>query len=605
MVNIPNSPEPIKSSESTEKLNNLRNAMAKYGVDAWIIPSSDAHNSEYVARHWEGRAWLSGFTGSAGTVVVTKDKAALWTDGRYFIQASEQLIGSGISLMKDGQPGVPAMVDWVAEEVKEQGVTGFDGVVLSLSITRNLEKKLANKAISLKGNHDLLEEIWSDRPALPAEPVFLHEEFYAGKSLTDKVSEVREALIEKKATDLLITTLDDIAWLFNLRGSDIECNPVFLAYALVSQKSITLFINKDRIEANALTSLESAGVKLASYDEILDKLSSLPDSSRLMLNPVNTNYKLASVIPPSITLIEDRLPTTDLKAIKNSTEIERMKDCHRRDGAAMVRFIRWLENNIPTGNLNEVNIDEQLRQFRSESEYFKGVSFPSIVGYAGHGAICHYRANAESAYGIENKGLLLIDSGAQYPDGTTDITRTFACGEMTDEEMRDYTLVLKSHIALAAAKFKEGTRGIQLDAITRQPLWSEGIDFNHGTGHGVGYFLNVHEGPQSISPKWFDVALKPGMLITDEPGIYRDNKHGVRLENIMLVAEDMESEFGKFFKLIPMTLTPFDTRPLVKELMTDSEIQWLNEYHAMVRQELSPLLNGQDLECLEEITKAW
>ncbi|USE36429.1 aminopeptidase P family protein [Endozoicomonas sp. SCSIO W0465] len=576
--------------------------MATHRIDAWIIPSSDAHNSEYVAPHWQGRAWLSGFTGSAGTLVVTQDKAALWTDGRYFIQASEQLAGSEITLMKDGQPGVPSMAEWVTEEVSELGCVGFDGATQSLSNVRNLKMKLADKSVTLKFDHDLLNDIWTDRPALPAEPVFIHEDFYSGRSLTEKVADVRKILQERKATELLITTLDDIAWLLNLRGSDIECNPVFLAYTLISPERIILFINKERIEVGALAALAKAGVELADYDEISRRLSALPDATRLMINPVNTGYKLASAIPASISLVEDRLPTTDLKAIKNSTEISRMKDCYRRDGAAMVRFMHWLERNIPTGQLNEVNIDEQLLQFRSESEYFKGVSFPSIVGYAGHGAICHYRADEASAYPVKSNGLLLIDSGAQYPDGTTDITRTFACGEMTDEEKRDYTLVMKSHIALATARFKEGTRGIQLDAITRQPLWSAGIDFNHGTGHGVGYFLNVHEGPQSISPRWFDVALKPGMLVTNEPGVYRDNKHGVRLENIMLVADDIENEFGKFLKLIPMTIAPFDTRPLVKELMTDTEIQWLNEYHKMVREELSRELIGEDVEWLREAT---
>ncbi|WBA81639.1 aminopeptidase P family protein [Endozoicomonas sp. GU-1] len=604
MVNTPNRSDSTKSPKSTKKLQDLRGAMTEYGIDVWIIPSSDAHNSEYVAPHWEGRAWLSGFTGSAGTLVVTQDKAALWTDGRYFIQASEQLAGSEITLMKDGQPGVPSMVDWVTEAVSEQGCIGFDGATLSLSHVRNLEKKLAAKSVTLKFDHDLLNDIWTDRPARPAEPVFIHQDTYAGKTLTEKVTEVREILKERKATELLITTLDDIAWLFNLRGSDIDCNPVFLAYALISPDSITLFTNKERIAADALSALAKAGVELAAYDEVLDRLSTLADNTHLMINPATTGYQLASAIPAPIHLIEDRLPTTDLKAIKNSTEIERMKECHRRDGAAMVRFIRWLESNIPTGQLNEVNIDEQLLQFRSESEHFQGVSFPSIVGYAAHGAICHYRADAESAYSIQTKGLLLIDSGAQYPDGTTDITRTFACGEMTDEEKRDYTLVMKSHIALATARFKEGTRGIQLDAITRQPLWSEGIDFNHGTGHGVGYFLNVHEGPQSISPRWFDVALKPGMLVTNEPGIYRDNKHGVRLENIMLIAEDIENEFGKFYKLIPMTLAPFDTRPLLKDLMTDTEINWLNGYHEMVREALSPELQGQDFEWLREATQS-
>lgn len=594
---------PGKHHDRTQKLNDLRTAMAQHGLDAWIIPSADAHSSEYVARHWEGRAWISGFTGSAGTVVITRDQAALWTDGRYFIQAAEQLAESAITLMKDGQPGVPSMADWLAEAVPERGCVGFDGATMSLAGIRTLQGKLADQAITLEGSHDLLNDIWHDRPPLPAAPVFLHPTTYAGKSLGEKLAEVRAMLELRKATELLITTLDDIAWLFNLRGSDIECNPVFLAYALITRDTATLFVNQQRIEPDALAALNEAGVELAGYDEIAERLTALSDDARLMLNPLTANYRLASVIPASVTLIEDRLPTTDLKAIKNSTEIARMQDCHRRDGAAMVRFMRWLENNIPGGTLDEVNIDLQLLAFRRESEQFRGVSFPSIVGYAGHGAICHYRADETSAYTIDSKGLLLVDSGGQYPDGTTDITRTFACGELTHEEKRDYTLVLKSHIALACARFKEGTRGIQLDAITRQPLWREGIDFNHGTGHGVGYFLNVHEGPQSISSRWFDVTLKPGMLITNEPGIYRDDKHGVRLENIMLVAEDVANEFGKFLKLIPLTLAPFDTRPLLVELLSDAEIHWLNEYHQTVRRELSELLEGEDWQWLERATR--
>ena len=594
---------PGKHHDRTQKLNDLRTAMAQHGLDAWIIPSADAHSSEYVARHWEGRAWISGFTGSAGTVVITRDNAALWTDGRYFIQAAEQLAESAITLMKDGQPGVPSMADWLAEAVPERGCVGFDGATMSLAGIRTLQGKLADQAITLEGSHDLLNDIWHDRPPLPAAPVFLHPTTYAGKSLGEKLAEVRAMLELRKATELLITTLDDIAWLFNLRGSDIECNPVFLAYALITRDTATLFVNQQRIEPDALAALNEAGVELAGYDEIAERLTALSDDARLMLNPLTANYRLASVIPASVNLIEDRLPTTDLKAIKNSTEIARMQDCHRRDGAAMVRFMRWLENNIPGGTLDEVNIDLQLLAFRRESEQFRGVSFPSIVGYAGHGAICHYRADETSAYTIDSKGLLLVDSGGQYPDGTTDITRTFACGELTYEEKRDYTLVLKSHIALACARFKEGTRGIQLDAITRQPLWREGIDFNHGTGHGVGYFLNVHEGPQSISSRWFDVTLKPGMLITNEPGIYRDDKHGVRLENIMLVAEDVANEFGKFLKLIPLTLAPFDTRPLLVELLSDAEIHWLNEYHQTVRRELSELLEGEDWQWLERATR--
>ena len=604
MIDIIKKSESTLSEERSEIIKNLRHEMSKCNIDAWIISSADAHNSEYVAPHWEGRAWLSGFTGSAGSVVITKDKAALWTDGRYFIQAEDQLAGSEIKLMKDGQPGTLSIPEWLAEEVGKEGVIGFDGATQSLSRVREFNTQLSSLKISLHTDHDLLDIIWKNRPEQPANPVFIHEEHYTGKTSQEKISEVREALKEKKATHLLVSTLDDIAWLFNLRGSDIECNPVFLAYALISHDQIVLFTNKDRFEPDALMALKKIEVEVVGYSNILEHLAVLPDNTELLLDPANISYKLASILPSKVNMIESPVPTTALKAIKNNTEIARMKDCHRRDGLAVARFSHWLEDNIQIGNLDEVNIDQKLLQFRSQSEYFKGVSFPSIVGYAAHGAICHYRADKESAYTIKSKGLLLIDSGGQYPDGTTDITRTFACGEMTKEEMKDYTLVLKSHIALATAKFKEGTRGIQLDAITRQPLWREGIDFNHGTGHGVGYFLNVHEGPQSISPKFRDIALKPGMLVTNEPGIYRDNKHGIRLENIMLVTEDIENEFGKFLKLTPMTLAPFDTKPLIRELMTTSEIQWLNEYHKMVLEELLPLMQDSEHDWLTRLTKA-
>ncbi|MGB0361208.1 MAG: aminopeptidase P family N-terminal domain-containing protein, partial [Endozoicomonas sp.] len=415
---------------------------------------------------------------------------------------------------------------------------------MSLNAIKNLKKKLSEKSIQLSSNQDLLDQVWHDRPALPTKPVILHDLFYAGKSIAEKLAEVREQMAIKKVSDLLITTLDDIAWLFNLRGSDIECNPVFLAYAIVSKNSVTLFTDSDRITTEALQSLSSSQIILEAYDGVFKHLSELPETTTLLINPASTNYKLASLIPSSVQQIEDRLPTTNLKAIKNDTEIERMKECHRRDGAAMVRFMRWLETNIPTGNLNEVNIDESLVQFRSEYKDFKGVSFPAIVGYAGHGAIIHYRAQKESAYKILEKGLLLIDSGGQYPDGTTDITRTFTCGELTSEEKHDYTLVLKSHIAMASAKFPDGTIGMQLDAISRQPIWAEGLNYNHGTGHGVGFFLNVHEGPMSVSPKIINVALMPGMVITNEPGIYRSNKHGIRLENVMLVTEGTANDFG-------------------------------------------------------------
>lgn len=585
----------------SDKLTALRAEMAKNNINAWIIPSSDAHESEYVADYWLGREWLSGFTGSAGTLIVTTNDAALWTDGRYFIQAEQQLENSGIALMKEGQPGVPSQIQWLLDIVPENGSVGFDGASMSLIKARGMSRKLNRKNIQLQTDKDILNSIWNDRPSLPANTVFLHSDAYAGKTREDKLSEVRHAMAEKGASQLLITTLDDIAWLFNLRGSDIECNPVFLAYALITPEQATLFINDQRIEKDALAALRTSDITLKPYESIIPHLHSLPETT-LQIDPATTSQGLFDALPQHVKCIEAASPSRALKAIKNDTEIARMTDCHRRDGVAMTRFIRWLEEAIPSGQLDEVNIDKKLVGFRAESEEFKGVSFPAIVGYAGHGAICHYRADDDSKYDVKPEGLLLIDSGGQYPDGTTDITRTFACGEMTDEQRRDYTLVMKCHIAMATARFRKGTRGIQLDAITRQPLWAEGLDYNHGTGHGVGYFLNVHEGPQSVSPRWFDEALKPGMLITNEPGMYRDDKHGVRLENIMLVVEDTTNEFGEFYKLKPLTLTPFDTRPLIKELLTSAEVQWINDYHARVHQELSPLLEGDDLVWLKQAT---
>ncbi len=591
----------------SDKLIALRAEMAKHGVHAWIIPSSDAHESEYVADYWLGREWLSGFNGSAGTLIVTTEDAALWTDGRYFLQAEQQLAGTGIQLMKEGQPGVPKQVEWLLDLVPEDGRVGVDGNSMSLTKARGLKGKLKKKNISLKTGQDLLNNVWADRPALPSNPVFLHPDNYAGKTREQKLADVRQAMTEKgeKAADLLlITTLDDIAWLFNLRGSDIECNPVFLAYALISDDQATLFINETRIENEALQALKDSNIVLQPYESISDAIRSLPDSTTLWLDPATTSQNLFNYLPDAVDVIEGTSPSRALKAVKNPTEISRMADCHRRDGVAMVRFLRWLDEHIPTGQLNEVNIDEKLVSLRAEAGEFKGVSFPAIVGYADHGAIVHYRADEQSSHIVSNKSLLLIDSGGQYPDGTTDITRTIACGDMTNEEKRDYTLVMKSHIAMAAARFKKGTRGIQLDAITRQPLWAEGQDYNHGTGHGVGYFLNVHEGPQSVSPRWFDVALDPGMLITNEPGMYRNGKHGIRLENIMLVEEGASNEFGEFYQLRSLTLAPFDTRPLIKEMLTSAEIVWINEYHERVFAELAPLLTEKDKNWLQQATSA-
>lgn len=592
-------------TSTPEKLTALRAAMSTSHIDAWIIPSSDPHESEYSSEHWGSREWLSGFTGSAGTVVVLKDQAALWTDGRYFLQASQELENSGIELMRDGMPEVPAIQEWLADTLPEGSVVGFDGKVMSHQQTQKLLDAFKDKNITIKFENDLLETIWSDRPAMPATPVFLHDDSIAGKTREEKLTEVRLEMTKKGASHLLITMLDDIAWLLNLRASDIECNPVFLSYILLTDTDIKLYINASRIEDDALQALKQSGIELLPYDAIAENIRSLSSNTRLLMNPASTNQWLVNALPESVRIIKAASPTLLLKAIKNDVEIQRMGDCHRRDGAAVVRFMRWLEETIPGGEVTELSLDEYLQASRAQAPEFKGPSFPTIAGYASNGAIIHYRADEQSCQSVEPKGLLLVDSGAQYPDGTTDITRTFACGPMTEEEQKDYTLVLKSHINLAKARFLKGTRGMQLDILARQPVWEAGQNYNHGTGHGIGYFLNVHEGPHSVSPKWIDQPLQVGMLLTNEPGMYRNGKHGVRLENIMRVAEDITTEFGEFYKLVPMTLAPIDTRPIIREMLTQPEIDWLNQYHEMVREELSPLLSGADLDWLNKVAQTF
>ncbi|WP_422139506.1 aminopeptidase P family protein [Endozoicomonas sp. ALC020] len=593
----------VNQLTTPEKLAALQSVMKSQNIHAWIIPSSDPHQSEYVADRWNGRAWLSGFDGSAGTLVVLQERAALWTDGRYFLQAEEQLAGSGIELMKQGQTDVPPINRWIADNLEEGQVVGFDGKVVSLRFVRNLKGSFYSKSLSLKTDLDLLSDIWKDRPAMPAESVFLHSNEMAGKTREEKLAEVRKEMTAAGADHVLLTALDDIAWLFNLRGSDVECNPVFLAYAHITKNSAQLFIDESRIDKNALGALKASSVELRAYSAIADSLLSL-DNVALLIDPATTSQSLFEAIADSVDVIETTSPARNLKAIKNPFEIKRMNDCHRRDGIAMVRFMRWLEGQISTGTLTEVTLDENLQAFRAMAPEFKGPSFSTIAGYGPNGAVIHYRAEKDTCLTVQPKGLLLVDSGGQYPDGTTDITRTFACGEMTEEEKKDYTLVLRCHINLARARFLRGTRGIQLDMLARQPAWAEGQNYNHGTGHGVGYFLNVHEGPHSVSQYFLDVALKPGMLITNEPGMYRNGKHGIRIENIMLVEEDIKTEFGDFYKLTDLTLAPIDTRPLLLDKLNSGEIEWLNNYHARVRRELSPLLEGEDLKWLTNATES-
>ena len=590
--------------KNTEKLATLRIVMKRHNIHAWIIPSSDPHNSEYTADYWTGRAWLSGFNGSAGTVVVLQKQAALWVDSRYFLQAKQELVGSCFELMQEGQPGVLSINEWLLETLAAGKVVGFDSKVMTLTKSRDLALALTKKGITLKTDIDLLDDVWTDRPAIPKKPVFLYSEQMAGKTLQEKLIEVRSEIHAKGADYFLVTSLDDIAWLFNLRGSDVPCNPVFLSYSLITTATVQLFIDDSRIKADACQALQNFSIEVLPYMNVTNKLAELAKTS-LLIDPSTTCHWLINFIADSVNIIETISPIKYLKAIKNTVEIQRMSNCYQRDGIALVRFMRWLEDSIPSKTITEIMLDKKLQDYRAKFPEFQGPSFPTIAAYASNGAIIHYRAHEKTCLTIQPTGLLLVDSGGQYLDGTTDISRTFACGNMTDEEMKDYTIVLKCYINLARTRFLYDTHGIQLDMLARQPAWLEGQNYNHSTGHGVGYFLNVHEeGIHSISPTWSDEPLKAGMLMTNEPGMYRNGKHGIRIENVMLIEEDIETEFGKFYKLRDLTLAPIDTRPLVQRMLNTDERNWLNIYHNRVFAELAPQLDGYDLEWLKKATVA-
>ncbi|PCI29447.1 MAG: peptidase M24 [SAR324 cluster bacterium] len=587
-----------------EKIEALRASMAQNGISAYIIPSSDPHSSEYVAEHWQGRSWISGFTGSAGTIVVTKQEAGLWTDFRYFIQAENELEGTGIQLFKEGTPDVPSFSAWLLEVLEVEDTLAFDGKVMTLAATRNLEKALEGKQIKIMGERDLLEDVWSDRPSKPTDEIFLHDVLYAGQTTQEKLTEVRQLMIGKNVDAHLITSLDDVAWLFNIRGTDVLHCPVAVAYALITQEQAFFFIEAEKVPQPVREKLEKDGIILRSYQQVEQGLQELSEKSSLLINPNLINANLYGAIPGHIRVLEGKQLTTRLKAIKNSVEVEQFQVCMKRDGAAMVRFMMWLDEQVPTGKVTELSAADQLEQFRRQGEGFISLSFTTIPGYKEHGAIVHYASSPETDVTIGQESFFLVDSGGQYLDGTTDITRTFNFGTLTEEERRDYTLVLKGNIRLAKSRFKRGTCGFQLDVLARESMWEWGIDYGHGTGHGVGFCLNVHEGPHSISQKPVDTPLEPGMLVTDEPGIYRAGKHGIRIENILLVTKDYKTEFGEFYRFEPMTSAPINTKPLMKELMTADEIAWLNAYHEKVCNELSPLLTEAECRWLQDNTQA-
>lgn len=586
-------------------MNNLekfREAMEKENIDYYIIPSSDSHQSEYVAEHFKGREFISGFTGSAGVLLVGLKEAFLWTDGRYFIQAERELNGSGISLMKMRTPGYPTIEEWIKKNIKSKKTLGFDGRLFSVNQYKGFLDISKENNFSINMDNDLLKNIWEARPELPKSKIFLHGEAYSGKYASEKLQEVRKHMKEKDAKNYIISSLDDIAWLCNIRGNDVKFNPVALSYVLINENYANLYINNAKIDDNTKEKLKNEGFEIYEYDEIEEHVKLIED--RTIIDPNKLNAKIYSCLSSDVKVINEMNITTKLKAIKNEVEIANTEKSQVRDGVAMVKFIKWLKDNLGKEKITEISASKKLTEFRSKGENYKGDSFGTIAGYKEHAAMMHYSATEATDYEIKQEGMFLVDSGGQYLDGTTDITRTFILGNITEEEKRDFTLVLKGHIALSTAKFLKGTTGVNLDILARRPLWNYGIDYKCGTGHGVGYFLNVHEGPQGIRPEGNSTVLKPGMIITNEPGVYKEGKHGIRIENTLLVVKDINSEeFGEFYKFKTISYCPIDLNGVVIEMLTNEERDWLNNYHKIVFEKLSPYLNDEEIEFLKVQTR--
>lgn len=583
-------------------LEKLRKAMKIENINYYIIPSSDSHQSEYVSEYFKGREYVSGFTGSAGTLLVGLEDAYLWTDGRYFIQADKELKGSGISLMKMRTPGYPSIEEWIKDNVKENETLGFDGKVFSVNQYEGYLNIAKENNFNINMKNDLLDSIWKERPQLPNNKIFLHDKKYAGKSASEKLAQVRKNMKTKNADYFILSSLDDIAWLCNIRGNDIKFNPVALSYVLVGMDYSNIYVDENKVDSETKTKLNSEGFEIKGYNEIEDDVKLLKGT--VILDPNKLNAKIFTSLSNEVKVIRELNVTTNLKAIKNEVEIANWEVSQVRDGIAMVKFIKWLKSNIGKEKITEISASERLTAFRAQGDNYKGDSFGTIAGYKDHAAMMHYSATEASEYELKPEGMFLVDSGAQYLDGTTDITRTFILGPITEEEKRDYTLVLKGHIALASAKFLRGTTGINLDVLARRPLWNYGIDYKCGTGHGVGFFLNVHEGPQGIRPEGNSVALEPGMIITNEPGVYKEGKHGIRTENTLLVEKDFVSEeFGEFYKFRTISYCPIDLEGVNVEMLSPEEKDWLNDYHDVVFEKLSPYLDEEEKEFLKHETR--
>ncbi|WGG50372.1 aminopeptidase P family protein [Rugamonas sp. DEMB1] len=592
------------------RLAQLRLAMGRHQIDALMVPSADPHLSEYLPARWQGRQWLSGFTGSVGTLIITADFAGVWTDARYWTQAETELAGSGVQLMKLPSGASVDYIGWLAARMRSGQTVAVDGAVLGLATARLLAQALDASGVALRSDLDLLDEVWTERPALPAAPVYEHLPPHAVKCRADKLAELRAAMAALGAGRHLISTLDDIAWLFNLRGADVNFNPVFLAHALIGPQRATLFVGEDKIAPALRATLEQDGVDLAPYASLAAALAALPAESTLLLDPRRLTHGTRQAIPAGVTVVEAINPTTFAKSRKSAAEAAHVRATMEQDGAALCEFFAWLEQTLAEARrapLTELAIDRELTAARARRPGFVSPSFGTIAGFRANGAIMHYRATEASHAVIEGDGLLLIDSGGQYLGGTTDITRVVPVGAVTAAQRRDFTLVLKGVIALSSAQFPRGVKSPMLDAIARAPLWAEGIDFGHGTGHGVGYFLNVHEGPQSISPSAMPephTAMEEGMITSIEPGIYRPGRWGIRIENLVLNVAAAEGEFGPFLRFETLTLCPIDARCVDLALLRADERAWLNDYHARVRERLRPHLAGAALAWLEQRTEA-
>lgn len=586
------------------RLARLRELMKREHLSAFIFPSTDAHQSEYVADHWRGREWISGFNGSAGTAVVTMKSAALWTDSRYFLAAEEQLEDTEYQLMRLKMEGTPTIAEWLGKELQDvqSPEVGLDGMVNSYNYVKDLSCSLRKLGgITLRTNLDPLEQIWENRPSLPANPVEIQPLEYAGETLASKVVRIRKSLRELHADGMLVSALDDIAWTLNLRGTDVHCNPVFVSYLLIESDKVSLFVDDNKLSPEVKQYLQDNQVSLYNYNKVEKCLESYSEYN-ILLDGDETSYYLWKTVKCQ-EIVAAASPIPAMKAVKNKAEIEGYRSAMLKDGVAMVKFLKWLKPAVEAGGQTEISIDEKLTSLRAEQKLFRDISFDTIAGYAQHGAIVHYEATPETDVVLKPEGLILIDSGAQYQDGTTDITRTIALGAVSEEIKHIYTLVLKAHIQLELVKFPDGASGTQLDAVGRECMWREGYNFLHGTGHGVGSYLCVHEGPHQIRMEWMPTPLRAGMTLTDEPGLYLAGKFGVRIENTVLISDYMSTEFGKFLQIEPLTLCPIDTTPIDVDMLLPEEIDWLNAYHHSVYEKLSPFLDEEEKIWLENATK--